>query len=381
MSIIAQSIRLSYSRSTSLHLAQQRSPHVNGPVSQITIPAAGTFGARNRAPSIIAPLAAALLWSCGSLAPPLASLKLVGITGEKNRFKHESIPPGPFHRISAGYNFTCAIRVSGEVVCWGSNRHGQSAPPKGRFVEISAGDDHACALDFSAEAICWGANTVGETVAPPGPFRSISAGVGYSCGVRKTGELKCWGDVPGAETAYLSSGAFVSPEDPRDRRFVYVDAGRQSICGLESNGRVLCWSDKDRYSSDEDDDGTVIIPGFYIGISGDSSHFGCGLTSGREIKCWGSFDSALYSIPTRPIRKVMTGSGYACALDYAGSIECWGPPGNGVKGPPEGSYKDFDAGSNHGCAIRRTDLEAVCWGATSYCLAVGWAVEPRCKDM
>jgi alpha-tubulin suppressor-like RCC1 family protein len=83
--------------------------------------------------------------------------------------------------ISAGGNSVCVVTVSGEVLCWGANGHGQigdgttvdrRAPTLVSQVgsqdplwvrRVSVGDSSACAISISFDALyCWGANDHGQ---------------------------------------------------------------------------------------------------------------------------------------------------------------------------------------------------------------------------
>lgn len=79
-------------------------------------------------------------------------------------------------QLTAGHEFTCALRAGGRVTCWGNNERGQLGDGGldqtiGAFVDpiglhdvmwISAGWRHACALETNGVVMCWGRNTEGE---------------------------------------------------------------------------------------------------------------------------------------------------------------------------------------------------------------------------
>jgi alpha-tubulin suppressor-like RCC1 family protein len=123
-------------------------------------------------------------------------------------------------RISAGDAHTCAIRMSGDVVCWGDNTSGQLGVPKSDDkrlaptkvngisgpIAIAAGGAHTCALMSSGQVLCWGANGSGqlgdgmmldrETPQPVSMITdgtTISAGRAHSCARTQSG-TRCWGD-------------------------------------------------------------------------------------------------------------------------------------------------------------------------------------------
>ncbi len=72
-----------------------------------------------------------------------------------------------FVDISSGSVHTCSLRGDGAVVCWGSDRKGQSSPPEGgRFVAISSGYNHTCALRHNRSVVCWGWSDFGQASPP-----------------------------------------------------------------------------------------------------------------------------------------------------------------------------------------------------------------------
>ena len=86
-------------------------------------------------------------------------------------------PTGSFTSISAGDDYTCAVKADGLVQCWGNNAFGKASPPSGPFVSVSAGKGNSC----------W-------NLAKGTTLSSTCAGSIHSCGVRTDGTVACWGD-------------------------------------------------------------------------------------------------------------------------------------------------------------------------------------------
>ena len=80
-------------------------------------------------------------------------------------------------QVSAGHEYSCAVKVDGSVWCWGGKNwdklgNGQNESTtthnpvrvKGvdgngfltGIIQVSAGDEHTCALHHTGKAYCWG---------------------------------------------------------------------------------------------------------------------------------------------------------------------------------------------------------------------------------
>ena len=65
-------------------------------------------------------------------------------------------PAGKFVQVQAGNAFSCGLRPSGLVECWGNDRKGQSTPPDDvQFLQIATSNvvDHACGLTFCSASL------------------------------------------------------------------------------------------------------------------------------------------------------------------------------------------------------------------------------------
>jgi alpha-tubulin suppressor-like RCC1 family protein len=83
----------------------------------------------------------------------------------KNDSKESEPPKGPFMQVSCGLHHSCAIRRNGYAECWGKNDLGQSHPPRTMsFKQISAGSkSHVCGLGLEkGNVLCWGSNSHGQ---------------------------------------------------------------------------------------------------------------------------------------------------------------------------------------------------------------------------
>jgi alpha-tubulin suppressor-like RCC1 family protein len=90
----------------------------------------------------------------------------------------EDVPEGTFQSVSCGYGHTCAVRTTGEVVCWGVPDKSEGAPqvndtgqatdapvdPGYRIVGVNS--SHSCAVTVDDKVICWGSNSASKSTPP-----------------------------------------------------------------------------------------------------------------------------------------------------------------------------------------------------------------------
>jgi alpha-tubulin suppressor-like RCC1 family protein len=192
-------------------------------------------------------------------------------------------PSGTFVAIAAGLKNACAIRTTGETVCWGATDKGQSTPPGDTFVALSAGPIYACGLRPDGTVACWG----GVSTAPEGVFAALIENSTRPCGLRPSGEVECWG--PGScyqlvydeYTGYYCYGNYVAT--PPAGPFRSVAANLASYCGIRTDGTVDCWG----YGAT----GSVcLMPSetFTTLAVGQGLGFVCGIRAkDSQLKCWG----------------------------------------------------------------------------------------------
>ncbi|XXX80676.1 hypothetical protein WMF30_18125 [Sorangium sp. So ce134] len=154
-------------------------------------------------------------------------------------------------QVAASFRHSCALRATGEVVCWGALTTGGTAATPVRVegvegaVEITAGWNHDCARLASGKVLCWGYNeqgALGDGTREPrsGPVEvlglddavQVSAGRRWSCALRQGGKVVCWGTTPQEigipEAVHVSAGV--------------VGSGDDDACAALASGEIACWS-------------------------------------------------------------------------------------------------------------------------------------------
>ena len=242
-----------------------------------------------------------------------------------------------------------------------------SAAPTAGFSAVSAGSsDYTCALRVSGEIECWGANSDGQIDAPAGRFAAVSAGYEYTCGLHESGEIECWGNT-GDDG---SSGAYTAVSVGSSVTFLLGGPAYQPVhtCGLREDGAIECWGSNDwRYKPTP--------AGRFTAVSAGHEHT-CGLRDSGEIACWGANDYGQVDAPDGRFAAVSAGHEHTCGLRDSGEIACWGSDlvrrWNGETGTleevyggqtdaPAGRFTAVSAGGGHTCALRE-DGAIACWG-------------------
>ena len=344
--------------------------------------------------------------------------------------------------IATGYTHSCALHQDGTISCWGSNKYGQlgngqsaddwydrsadSAVPVEvagitDATAISAGYEHSCALHLTGTISCWGSNggqlgskQIAESSVPVGVIditdaTAITTGFRHSCALRKDGTISCWGDNYEGQLGNGQSGPNTySPDSPEPVKVAgitdatAITAGGNwnngHSCTLHLDGAISCWGDnthgqlgngsKDNFSEPakvvDITDATAINAGY---------HHSCALHLGGTISCWGdnysgqlgngqsgpNTDSAL-PVEVEGITEaiaISAGSSHSCALHQDGSISCWGSDGQLGNGSEVDSAVDsaipvrvaditdataITAGYTHSCALHE-DSTISCWGS------------------
>lgn len=254
----------------------------------------------------------------------------------------ESTTQRTYVSVSAGNaNYTCGLRSSGAIECWGVNNDGAARPPDGVFSAVSAGSRHACAVRTDGRLVCWGRSTYGRSSPPSGKFSAVSAGWQHSCAIRTDGRLVCWGRSSSGEAW------------PPGGRFTALDAGGGHTCALRTDRRVRCWG--------ENGGGEASAPsGQYTAVATGSSH-SCAIRTDGRLACWGQNIRGQSRPPGGKYTALALGQNFGCAVRDDSTVVCWGDNRDGEASPPAGAFTDITAGRQFACG-RRPEGTVTCWG-------------------
>jgi alpha-tubulin suppressor-like RCC1 family protein len=319
--------------------------------------------------------------------------------------------------IRTGSNHACAVRASGALSCWGERRidggngyygfrQADTNRPEDRYgiadaiavasAKPSARLYAACAVRLSGEVLCFGRDLLTHKITTVRPgvadATAVAVGEGHACALRKGGGVACWGD---GEHPRLASG-YASPEavatEVKDA--IAIAAGGNTSCAVRRGGKVVCWGSNEysllgNGSSEEklvrSDTPTVVRGlGDAVSISLENSH-ACAVRRSGQVVCWGyntygvaESEATVVTAPT-PTRvfdaiAVDAGSEGSCAVRRSGVVTCWGMYNDKRGGPTvKKSYDEYtdvpdlkDAvavslGNEHACALRKGG-QVLCWG-------------------
>lgn len=268
-------------------------------------------------------------------------------------------------QVSAGAEHVCAITNRSKAFCWGRNQAGELGTKRGsgsenwairgrilapvaikglgKVKEISSGGMHSCAIRKSGQAVCWGGNYDRQLgiesrdvsyrpVRIPGfsRTRSIAAGTSQTCAVKSNGKVFCWGRTNNG------SGHARPVRIGRFKATQVSTAPSDSIaggCALLDSGHVSCWN----YNAK---------PRLIRGISGATDvsgdlDFGCASNQEGKVLCW----SNNFSDRLPPNAKAAPLDGFTeidtvattdtqtvCGLAASKRISCWGKGSDGELG-------------------------------------------------
>ncbi len=312
----------------------------------------------------------------------------------------------------AGYEHNCGARKSGELYCWGDNRHGQI--PNGDVGDIAStpvpidprvapwtgahglGVDHSCLIDSDNRLACVGGNSDGQlgrgsgTHLRPakldGEWVDVASAEAFTCALDVKRDAYCWGD---SASSALGDGTVKSHQVPTKIAeagpWEAISAGGGAACVKRSTSR-WCWG-----SNAAQQLGIASAPYLYLPkeITDDrfpqSMRYHLCSINGGALSCWGAAmygqlglgdtNVQYYPAPVLvpPVTWTLVGVGnyHTCAVATDG-LYCWGYNGYGELGngsnvdrhqptlAVSGTFDSLAVGYEGACVIARGN--ASCWG-------------------
>jgi alpha-tubulin suppressor-like RCC1 family protein len=288
----------------------------------------------------------------------------------RDRSVAEAIGPMDAVSVWSGFGHGCLVTAMSTLFCWGWNASGQAAFPPAmsqllgtptgalgvpELVQIAGGMHHTCALDAGGNVLCWGSDSHGQAALGMGPSAStsaptmiglaratsIAAGFRHTCAV-VAGSSYCWGDGRagqlGREIDRATEPSMVDlPATPTG-----VAAGEAHSCVRLDDSRVLCWGEGEhgRLGDGSQAPGprtAVEVVGLAdaTSVAAGGRHT-CAIRAGGELVCWGAnragqlgngttLDSAEPVRVVLPTRATGVWAGYEHTCALAGDrLHCWG---------------------------------------------------------
>jgi len=320
-----------------------------------------------------------------------------------------------FGDFTAGYHQSCALTLSGEAWCWGSNEDGflgdgstvDAATPVRvatdvEFMQIKGTEGQVCGLAKDREVWCWGLNTLGSTFGPNHTelessnvpvavgvqsygFESLSFGNGFVCGLDGTGTAYCWGRNTtfhelgnGDPNPTATPTKVAAPEGGSELRFRMLRTGERHSCGITLDGDLYCWGHNHRGeagigSTDEFASiPTAIMPGTRFKAMEFGVQHGCAITEADATYCWGANrDGAIglgtiggeirspTEITATPATFTSFGMGwsYTIGIDTTGQLWSWGTNEEWVLGRDTGEALASGTPTQVDTALRFTKVD------------------------
>jgi alpha-tubulin suppressor-like RCC1 family protein len=175
-------------------------------------------------------------------------------------------------QVDLRYDTACAIDELSALYCWGENAEGQAGqgdtpqapvastsplevPSAIGWQEVSTGNGHVCAIRLDGELHCWGRNTDAQLgQADPGQVRSpmrvgtdtdwahLSVGQSQTCALKESGTLYCWGANDESQLGIDPPGVVSTPTQVgSDTDWIAVSQSALHGCGLRQAGTLHCW--------------------------------------------------------------------------------------------------------------------------------------------
>lgn len=294
-------------------------------------------------------------WQFGTQDIPGAtnpSLLLSQITTNNEGFYRVVVSNAVGTVVSASARLTLVPTV---IVGWGSVFTSSPNPPLGytNIAGISAGDNFSVALRTDGTLTAWGWNAFSRLTLPTGlsNVMTVSAGGFHGSTLASNGTVVNWGDSFFDAAAVVPSGL---------SNVTAIAAGDRFNVALKADQTLQVWGNSFQAA-------TNVPAGLnqVVAIGAGRNH-GLAVREDGRITPWGSGASGQTNIPPglNNVVAVDGGDNYSLALDEVGQVFAWG---NGsVTNLPANlaNIAAIDAGASHALALR-PDGTVIAWGTTT----------------
>lgn len=283
---------------------------------------------------------------CMALAAPTSRLASFVKLDPRNRVPSPVPQLTDATRIAVGGLRACALRASGDVVCWHRGGTPEPIAEVHEAVAITLGARHACALLRSHEVACWGNGEhgqLGESAARIDVVVrvrglvdavAIAAGGESTCATRASGAVVCWGAL-----ASPDEGSMAPVEIEAARGAGELALGDGFACAAMPTGAVRCWGKTSRGRLGRGTMPEALAPREVEGLDHVASvqaftYGTCALRDDATVACWGSGyekargAKAFATIPGLDHVASLSARDYtACAVQKSGKVVCIEPGG------------------------------------------------------
>jgi alpha-tubulin suppressor-like RCC1 family protein len=277
----------------------------------------------------------------------------------------------------------CALKLTGDLFCWGQGEHGQlgyvapkecdgsgtagttwgcSGMPEAvvcangpcNFTHVTTGARHTCAIDTNQDAWCWGDNYNGELgldsfdpthIGSPTPrrvfggfkFIGLQAAYNATCGLTTAHQVYCWGNN---QVSLIPTLAWDWANDPRlvpiAEPIADLDISYDHACGRVTNGNLYCWGSN---------------WGFELGTLSWTTAPQCSTCPAMPLL----MQANIPALANEQVSLVSTGAHGTCAHTASGKTPCWG--WSLPVYPANRSLDRLSRGFQHYCAISRGTMQ------------------------
>ncbi|MFO0759972.1 MAG: hypothetical protein U0359_26035 [Byssovorax sp.] len=253
----------------------------------------------------------------------------------------------------------CAVRASGQVVCWGN---GQDLHPAGvdGMAQIALGPTHRCGVTKGGTVACWGSNDFGQlgtgnNAPSPTPVlvaglsgaRKVTVGFRHSCALRADGHVVCWG--AGNKLGNGGTGNSYVPVEVSGVGDAIDIASANGSCAVLRSGALTCWRTLPAQVGGGTGLKSIAADWSPLNLPEQNgepltlSHL-CGVRQDGHVTCWlwgatapapanqtdqlEAFDGSGQALQKRPLSKVAAYSQRywsGCAVKESGEVLCGSP--------------------------------------------------------